>query len=186
LRRRSEGHQNHLWDGVLSGRVDVVATDHCPFTRDQKALGHDDFTRIPNGLGTVEHRLDLLHQGVVDGRLTPERWVEVCATAPARLAGLYPRKGTIAVGSDADLVIYDPTVRHTLSAATHHMATDISAYEGIEVTGRAETVLLRGDVILDHGEFVGRPGAGRYLARGGNRLIARDPSEPAPGATPLA
>jgi dihydropyrimidinase len=166
LRWRREGHQEHLWAGVASGRVDVVATDHCPFTLEQKAAGRGDFTRIPNGLGSIEHRLDLLHQGVVDGRMTRERWVEVCCTEPARLAGLHPRKGVLAPGADADVVVYDPAARHRLSAATHHMRVDHSAYEGLEVTGRTETVLLRGRLVVDGGRYVGRPGDGRYLPRG--------------------
>jgi dihydropyrimidinase len=165
LRWRREGHQGRLWDAIATGRVDVVATDHCPFTLEQKLVGRDDFTRIPNGLGSIEHRLDLLHQGVVDGRLTLERWVEACCTEPARLAGLHPRKGVLAPGSDADVVIYDPTTRHRLSAATHHMAVDHSAYEGLEVTGRTETVLLRGRVVVEDGRHVGRAGDGRYLSR---------------------
>lgn len=171
LRWRREGHQERLWDGLGSGAVHVVATDHCPFTSQQKAAGRGDFRRIPNGLGSVEHRLDIVHTGVVAGRLSVQRWVEVCATAPARLAGLYPRKGTIAVGSDADLVVYDPRAIHVLGASNHHMNTDISAYEGLEVTGRTETVLLRGDVILHEGAFVGRRGAGRFLKRGANQLV---------------
>jgi dihydropyrimidinase len=170
LRWRREGHQAELWDGVATGRVDVVATDHCPFTWEQKQAGRGDFTRIPNGIGTIEHRLDLLHQAVAEGRLSPSRWVEVCATAPAKLAGLHPRKGVLAPGSDADVVIYDPHARHVLSAATHHMNIDYSVYEGIEVTGRTETVLLRGEVVVEDGEHVGRPGDGRYLARGPNTL----------------
>jgi dihydropyrimidinase len=166
LRWRREGHQEALWDAVATGRIDAVATDHCPFTWTQKEAGRGDFTRIPNGLGTVEHRLDLLHQGVVDGRLSPERWVEVCATGPARLAGLHPRKGVLAPGSDADVVVYDPHTRHRLSATTHHMQVDHSPFEGVEVTGRTQTVLLRGNVVIDEGAYVGEPGDGRFLPRG--------------------
>jgi dihydropyrimidinase len=166
IRSRAEGHQDSLWDGLAADDLSVVATDHCPFCRADKHLGLDEFTRIPNGLGGVEHRLDLLHQGVIEGRLTPERWVDVCATTPARMFGLHPQKGTIEVGSDADLVVYDPTATHTLSASTHHMNTDISAYEGITVTGWAETVLSRGEVVLDRGRYLGRPGHGRFLRRG--------------------
>jgi dihydropyrimidinase len=165
LRARAEGHQDALWDGLAADDLSIVATDHCPFCRVDKHLGLDDFTRIPNGLGGVEHRLDLLHQGVVDGRLSRERWVDVCSTTPARMFGLHPRKGEVAVGSDADLVVYDPTAVHTLSAATHHMNTDLSAYEGMTVTGRAETVLSRGEVVLDRGRYQGRPGHGRFLRR---------------------
>lgn len=166
IRRRAEGHQDALWDGLAADDLSIVATDHCPFCRADKHLGLGDFTRIPNGLGSVEHRLDLLHQGVVAGRLTRERWIDVCCTTPARMFGLHPRKGVLAPGSDADVVVYDPAFVHTLGAATHHMNTDISAYEGITVTGRAETVLSRGEVVIDRGEYRGRPGHGRYLKRG--------------------
>jgi dihydropyrimidinase len=164
LRWRRERHQEVLWDAIGSGRVDVVATDHCPFTWEQKLAGRDDFTRIPNGIGTVEHRMDLLHQGVVDGRLSLQRWVEVCCTAPARLAGL-PRKGTLVPGADADLVIYDPAPRRRLSAADHHMNVDYSVYEGVAVTGGVETVLLGGKVVVEGGAHVGRPGDGQFLHR---------------------
>jgi dihydropyrimidinase len=170
LRWRRDGHQDRLWDGIATGRVDVVATDHCPFTWDDKLRGRGDFTRIPNGVGVIEHRLDLLHQGVVDGRLSLERFVEVACTAPARLAGLHPRKGELAVGADADLVVYDPTATHRLSALTHHMAVDHSAFEGLEVTGRTQTVLLRGKVVVEGGEHVGAPGDGREVPRGPNTL----------------
>ncbi|WP_191892543.1 amidohydrolase family protein, partial [Streptomyces griseoaurantiacus] len=128
-------------------------------------LGRGDFTRIPNGLPGVEHRMDLIHQGVVAGELSLARWVEVTSTTPARMFGLYPRKGVIAPGSDADIVVYDPTARQTLSASTHHMNVDYSAYEGMEVTGRVETVLSRGRVVVDRGEYHGSPGHGRFLDR---------------------
>ena len=168
LRWRRDGHQRALWDAVATRRVDAVATDHCPFTWEQKQVGRGDFTRIPNGVGSIEHRLDLLHQGVIDGRLTLERMVEVCSTDPARLAGLHPRKGALTPGADADVVIYDPSARHRLSADTHHMATDISVYDGLEVTGRTEIVLLRGQVVVEDGVYVGRAGDGQYLPRGPN------------------
>jgi dihydropyrimidinase len=170
LRWRHEGHQETLWDAVATGRVDVVATDHCPFSWSDKERGREDFTRIPNGLGVVEHRLDLLHQGVVDGRLTLERWVEVCATDPARLAGLHPRKGVLAPGSDADVVIYDPHARHRLSTSRHHMRVDHSPFEDVEVTGRTQTVLLRGKVVIDQDAHVGEPGDGRFVPRGPSTL----------------
>jgi dihydropyrimidinase len=165
LRWRQEGHQETLWAGIGTGRVDLVATDHCPFTWEQKQDGRGDFTKIPNGIGTVEHRLDLVYQGVVDGRFSASSWVNVCATAPAKLCGLYPKKGTIAPGSDADLVIYHPERTHTLGVDSHHMNIDYSVYEGIEVTGAVETVLSRGEVIVDHGTWVGEAGRGRFLAR---------------------
>jgi dihydropyrimidinase len=165
LRWHREGHQDALWDAVSSGRAEVVATDHCPFTWEQKLAGRDDFTRIPNGLGSVEHRLDLIHQGVVDGRLSLSRWVESCCTAPARLAGLLPRKGALVPGADADVVIYDPGPRRQLSAGTHHMNVDYSVYEGVDVTGRVETVLLGGRLVVEGGVHIGEPGDGQYLHR---------------------
>jgi len=165
LRPRSEGHQEDLWRGLSTDELAVVATDHCPFClREQKLAHGESFNLVPNGIGGVEHRMDLIHQGVVMGRITLERWVEVCATAPARLFGL-DSKGRIAPGMDADLVVYDPGERHVLSATTHHMDLDHSAYEGLEVTGKARTVLSRGEVIVDGGEFLGRRGRGRYLRR---------------------
>jgi dihydropyrimidinase len=171
LRWQAEGHQDALWAGIATGRVDAVATDHCPFTWEQKEAGRGDFTKIPNGLGSVEHRLDLVFEGVADGRISLNRWVQVCATDPARISGLYPKKGTIAPGSDADIVIYDPGARHTLSAATHHMNIDFSVFEGIELDGAVDTVFLRGEAILEGGAFLGERGAGRYVPRGPNSLM---------------
>ncbi|MFM8625421.1 MAG: dihydropyrimidinase [Actinomycetota bacterium] len=165
LRLRSEGHQDDLWRGLAVDHLAVVSTDHCPFClREQKLAHGESFNLVPNGIGGVEHRMDLIHQGVVTGRITLERWVEVCAAAPARLFGL-DSKGRIAPGMDADLVVYNPAERHVLSAATHHMNLDHSAYEGLEVTGKARTVMSRGEVIVDAGEFLGRKGRGRYLRR---------------------
>jgi dihydropyrimidinase len=144
----------------------VVSTDHCPFCfAEQKELGRGDFSKIPNGIPSVEHRMDLLHQGVAAGEISLARWVEVASTTPARMFGLYPRKGTIQPGSDADIVIYDPRARQVLSAATHHMNVDYSAYEGIEVTGKVDTVLSRGQVVIDAGEYRGVTGHGRFLKR---------------------
>ena len=171
LRRRGEGHQTALWSGISTGRVDAVATDHCPFTWEQKEAGRGDFRKIPNGLGVVEHRMDLVFQGVVEGWIPLTRWIEVTAETPAKISGLYPRKGTIAPGSDADVVIYNPSASHVLSAETHHMNLDYSVFEGAEVGGTVETVLLRGEVIVDEGEFVGTPGRGEYLPRGTNSLL---------------
>ena len=170
LRWRREGHQEALLDGIATGRVEVVATDHCPFTWAQKRVGLDDFTRIPNGVGSIEHQIDLLHSAVVDGKISLTRFVDAVATAPARLAGLHPRKGTIAVGADADLVVYDPAATHELSAATHHMNIDYSVYEGRKVTGRVEHVLLRGRQVVDDGRYVGSPGDGVELSRGPSTL----------------
>lgn len=165
--RDSRNHA-HLWRGLRTDDISVVSTDHCPFClQGQKTLGEGDFTKIPNGGPGIEHRLDLLHdRGVLTGEISLRRLVEVFAAAPARLFGLYPRKGTIAVGSDADLVLFDPAERHTLSAATHHMAVDYSLYEGQEVTGRVRTVVSRGEVVIDAHQYVGTPGHGRFLERG--------------------
>ena len=142
---RPKDHQDSLWRGLRTNDLSVVSTDHCPFCfKDGKELGRGDFSKIPNGMPGVEHRMDLLHAGVAAGQLTLTRWVEVAATTPARMFGLYPRKGVIAAGSDADIVIYDPQARQTLSAATHHMNVDYSAYEGMEITGQVVTTLSRG------------------------------------------
>jgi dihydropyrimidinase len=165
---RSADHQAELWTGLIKDDLQVVSTDHCPFDfHGQKDLGVDDFRKIPNGLPGVEDRVDLLHDGgVVGGRITRERWVEVISTAPAKLFGMYPQKGVVAVGSDADLVIYDPNRKRTISAKTHHMAVDYSCYEGRTVQGAADVVMSRGTVIVRDGEFTGRKGAGRFIKRG--------------------
>lgn len=165
---RPKDHQDDLWRGLIKDDLQVVSTDHCPFDfHGQKELGRGDFRKIPNGLPGVEERVDLMHDGgVVAGRISRERWVELISTAPAKLFGMYPRKGAIAVGSDADLVIYDPNAKHVLSAATHHMAVDYSCYEGREVQGIAETVLSRGTVLVRNREWVGPKGHGRFVKRG--------------------
>lgn len=163
---RPHEHQDTLWRGLRTNDLSVVSTDHCPFCfNEQKELGRGDFSKIPNGLPGVEHRMDLLHQGVVAGELSLARWVEVASTTPARMFGLYPRKGVIAAGSDADIVVYDPTATQTLSAATHHMNVDYSAYEGLEITGRVDTVLSRGRVVISDNEYHGSAGHGRFLHR---------------------
>lgn len=165
---RPKDHQEDLWTGLIKDDLQVVSTDHCPFDfHGQKELGRGDFRKIPNGLPGVEERVDLMHDGgVVAGRITRERWVELISTAPAKLFGMYPRKGAVAVGSDADLVVYDPNAKHVLSAATHHMAVDYSCYEGREVQGIAETVLSRGTVVVRNREWVGPKGHGRFVKRG--------------------
>ena len=169
---REEQHLDKLWHGLAHDHLQVVSTDHCPFCfADQKQLGVDDFTKIPNGGPGVENRLQLIHHhGVNQGRISLNRFVELVSTTPAKLFGLYPRKGEIAIGSDADLVLWDPRAVHLISAATHHMRVDYSMFEGFEVLGNARTVISRGEVLVDNGEFFGRPGRGRYLrreARGG-------------------
>jgi dihydropyrimidinase len=156
-----------LWAGLRKDDLQVVSTDHCPFDfHGQKELGRGDFRKIPNGLPGVEDRVDLLHHGgVVGGKISRERWVEIIATEPAKLFGMYPRKGAITVGADADLVVYDPNRTRTISAQSHHMDVDYSCYEGWQVQGGADVVLSRGSVVVDHGEFKGRKGHGRFLKR---------------------
>jgi dihydropyrimidinase len=164
---RSRSHGTDLWTGLRTDKLAVVSTDHCPFCmKDQKELGVGDFRKIPNGIGSVEHRMDLIYQGVVSGQLSLARWVETCSTTPARLFGMYPRKGVIAPGADADIVLYDPAGRTVISQATHHMNMDYSAYEGIAIDGRVDTVLSRGSVVVSGGEFRGRQGHGRFVRRG--------------------
>ena len=168
LRSRAEGHQEALWTYLKTNDLSVVSTDHCPFCfKEQKELGIGDFSKIPNGIGSVEHRMDLVYQGVADGRISKERWVELCSTTPARMFGLYPRKGVIAPGSDADIVIYDPAGHTSIGLEkTHHMNMDHSAWEGYEIDGHVDTVLSRGSVVVDGGAFHGRPGHGRFVKRG--------------------
>ena len=164
---REKWHQERLWNGLKRDHLQVVSTDHCPFCfKEQKELGRDDFTKIPNGGPGVEHRLSLIYSGgVAGGRFSVNRFVELVSTTPAKLFGLYPRKGTIAVGSDADLVIFDPKRKHTISAKTHHMRVDYSMFEGIEVTGMPDVVLSRGRVVVEGDKFLGRAGQGEFLRR---------------------
>ncbi|MBV9381074.1 MAG: dihydropyrimidinase [Streptosporangiaceae bacterium] len=163
---RTRDHQAALWRGLRTNDLSVVSTDHCPFCfKEQKELGRGDFAKIPNGIPGVEHRMDLLHQGVVAGEITLPRWVEITATTPARMFGLYPGKGVIQAGADADIVIYDPAAQQSLSAATHHMNVDYSAYEGMQITGKVDMTLSRGRVVMEDGEFRGPPGHGRFLSR---------------------
>ena len=166
--------RNHakLWDGLRNDNLQVVSTDHCPFCfEDQKAMGKGDFTRIPNGGPGIENRLQLLHHhGVGLGNFSINRFVELVSTAPARIFGMYPKKGVLAPGSDADLVLWDATADHTISAATHHMRVDYSMFEGFRVRGNARDVYSRGELIVSGGKFIGKAGRGRYLrreARGG-------------------
>jgi dihydropyrimidinase len=164
---RPKEHQEFLWRGLRTNDLQVVSTDHCPFCfNGQKDLGRGDFSKIPNGLPGVENRMDLLHQAVVEGRISRRRWIEIACAAPARMFGLYPRKGTIAPGADADIVIYDPHTEQVISAETHHMNVDYSAYEGKRVTGRVETVLSRGEPVILDREYEGRAGHGQYTPRG--------------------
>jgi len=169
---RPKHHQPKLWKGLKNDHLQVVSTDHCPFCfEDQKVLGKNDFTKIPNGGPGIENRLQLMyHFGVNSEQLSLKRFVETTSTAPARIFGMYPKKGTIAPGTDADIVLWDPNTVHTISAKTHHMRVDYSMFEGYEVTGNARTVFSRGEKIIDKGEWLGKVGRGQYIkrtARGG-------------------
>jgi len=179
LRDWEAGHQEELWRGLRGNDLQVISTDHCPFCMDefdgliaQKRLGEGDFSKIPNGMPGVEPRMELIYQaGVAEGRISLNRWVELCSTAPAKMFGLYPQKGTIAVGSDADIVIFDPNKAKTISVENQHMRVDYSAYEGWEVSGTVDTVLSRGRKIVADGEYLGDKSHGRYLARGTNQYV---------------
>jgi dihydropyrimidinase len=170
---REKWHQEKLWQGLAKDTLQVVSTDHCPFCfKEQKEMGKDDFTKIPNGGPGIEHRLSLIYTGGVHGkRFSANRFVELVSTAPAKLFGLYPRKGTIAVGSDADLVIFDPNEEQVISAKTHHMRVDYSMFEGIQIKGAPRKVLSRGRAIIEAGKFVGHPGAGQFLRRQTHNFI---------------
>ncbi len=164
---REKWNQEKLWGGLQSGALDVVSTDHCPFFfKGQKELGVRDFTKIPNGGPGIEYRMSLIYSGgVASGRFSVNRFVELTATMPARLFGLYPRKGTIAPGTDADIVIFDPKRRHTISANNHHMRVDYSLFEGTPVIGMPDIVLSRGRILIQDGECYGVPGSGEFLKR---------------------
>ena len=164
---RAKANQELLWNAVRTNVLSVISTDHCAFLWDgQKSLGKDDFSKIPNGGPGLENRLHMIHEfGVRAGRISLNRMVELLCTNPAKLFGLYPRKGTIAVGSDADIVVFDPEKRHTISASTHHTKVDYNLYEGTEVTGSPEVVLLRGQVLVENGDLVAQPGVGQFVKR---------------------
>ena len=163
---REKKDQASLWAGINQGIVNLVGTDHCPFMWEQKKLGQNDFSKIPNGHPAIEHRMELLFsEGVSKERITLNKFVELTSTNAAKIFGMFPRKGTIAVGSDADLVIFDPAARHTISAATHHMNVDYSAYEGREVTGKCKTVLLRGSVVVNDNKCLVAKGNGVFIKR---------------------
>ena len=168
---REKWNQEELWKGLRGDALNAISTDHCPFClKEQKELGRQDFSKIPNGGPGVENRMSLIyHYGVGKGFIDLNRFVELTSTAPAKIFGLFPKKGTIAVGSDADIVIFDPNHEETISyynARTHHMNIDYNAYEGFTVKGFTETVISRGKVVVDRGEYLGRPGDGRFVKRG--------------------
>src|SRR6186997_2968523 len=164
---RDKANQDVLWNAVRTDTLSAISTDHCAFLWDgQKTIGKDDFSKIPNGGPGLENRLQMIHEfGVRGGRISLNRMVELLSTNPAKLFGLYPRKGTIAVGSDADIVVFDPEKQVTISAATHHSKSDYNLFEGTEVTGTPEVVLLRGQVLIENGELVASPGVGQFVAR---------------------
>lgn len=168
LRARAEGHQDAMWQALRTNDLQMVSTDHCPFCmKDQKELGLGDFRSIPNGIGSVEHRMNLMYQGVVTGEITLERWVELTSTTPARMFGMYGHKGVIAPGADADIVVYDPNGHTSIGLdKTHHMNMDYAAWEGFEIDGHVDTVISRGRVIVDDGQYHGAPGHGKFIKRG--------------------
>lgn len=163
---RDKSHQERLWEGLRNGRLRTLGSDHAPFDMEQKRMGLGDFTKIPNGLPGLEDRVRLYYtHGVQAGRIDLQTFVATASTNAAKIFGLFPQKGTIAVGSDADLVIYDPSVKEKISVKTHHMNVDYSAFEGFEVTGRCAVVTVRGKVQVRDGEFVGEKGMGKFLKR---------------------
>src|SRR5215217_2899047 len=163
---REKKDQATLWAGINQGLVQVVGTDHCPFTWEQKLMGKEDFSKIPNGHPAIENRMELLFsEGVAKQRITLNKYVEVACTNPAKIFGMFPRKGTIAIGSDADIVIFDPEEKHVLSAKTHHMNVDYSGYEGWELTGKVKTVLLRGEIAINNNECKVKKGFGKFIKR---------------------
>ena len=163
---REKKDQATLWAGINQGVVQVVATDHCPFMWEQKKMGENDFSKIPNGHPAVEHRMELLFsEGVKKDKISLNKFVEVTSTNVAKIFGMYPQKGTIAVGSDADIVVFDPDKKHSISVNTHHMNCDYSGYEGWEITGKCETVILRGKVAVDNNKLLVDKGYGKFIKR---------------------
>ncbi|MCD4791399.1 MAG: dihydropyrimidinase [Bacteroidales bacterium] len=164
---REKKDRETLWAGIKQGLIHTVGTDHCPFMWNDKLKGENDFTKIPNGAPGIEHRIELLYsEGVKKDRICLNKLIEVTSTNVAKIFGLFPQKGTVAVGSDADIVIFDPEEKHTILADTHHHRCDYSAYEGWEVTGKTKTVLLRGEVVIDNNEVKIKKGYGRFIKRG--------------------
>lgn len=163
---REKKDQATLWAGINQGLVNIVATDHCPFKWEQKKMGEHDFSKIPNGHPAIEHRMELLFsEGVNKGKITLQKFVELTATNPAKIFGMFPRKGTLSVGSDADIVIFDPRQKHTISVENHHMNVDYSAYEGWKLTGKTKTVILRGTIAIDNGKCLIEKGYGQFIKR---------------------
>jgi dihydropyrimidinase len=175
IRSKHDTHAHHkdLWKGLRMNELAVISTDHCPFCmKDQKELGRRNFSKIPNGMGGVEHRMELIYQGVVLGEISLERWVETCCTTPARMFGMYPQKGIIAPGSDADILVWDPNRKTKIGINDkHHMNMDHSSWEGFEVDGKVDTVLSRGMVVIENDAYLGRKGHGKYIKRGLNQYL---------------
>jgi dihydropyrimidinase len=169
---REKKDQTALWAGINQGLVQVVGTDHCPFKWEQKLMGRDDFSKIPNGHPAIEHRMELLFsEGVKKGKISLNKFVEITSTNAAKIFGMHPRKGCLAVGSDADIVIFDPNEQHIISAKTHHMNVDYSGYEGWQVAGKTKTVLLRGKVAVDNGNLKVEKGYGQFIKRGKTSIV---------------
>lgn len=169
---REKKDQETLWAGINQGLVNVVATDHCPFMWEQKKMGEKDFSKIPNGHPAIEHRFELLYsEGVNKGKISLNKFVEVACTNPAKIFGMFPQKGTIGIGSDADIVLLDPKEKHTISAKSHHMNVDYSGYEGWELTGRIKSVLLRGKIAIKDNMCTLDKGYGRFIKR--NKVSGR-------------
>jgi dihydropyrimidinase len=170
---REKKDQESLWAGIQQGIVQVVATDHCPFMWEQKKMGENDFSKIPNGHPAIEHRMELLYsEGVAKGKISLQKFVEVNSVNAAKIFGMFPQKGTIAVGSDADIVLFDPEEKHIITASHHHMNVDYSAYEGVEVTGKVKKVFLRGKLAIDDDQLMVEKGYGRFVKRKPDRLLA--------------
>ena len=169
---REKKDQDTLWAGINQGLVQVVATDHCPFNWEQKKMGENDFSKIPNGHPAIEHRMELLFsEGVVKNKISLNKFVEVSSTNAAKIFGMYPQKGTIGIGSDADIVIFDPNEKHTISVNSHHMNVDYSAYEGWEITGKSKTIILRGNIAVDDNKLLVNKGYGKFIKRNKSILI---------------
>ncbi|MCX7610456.1 MAG: dihydropyrimidinase [Ignavibacterium sp.] len=162
---REKWNQEHLWNGLNDNSLQVLSTDHCPFNFADRMIGKDDFTKIPNGGAVIEHRLELSFKGVKQNKLDLRRWVEINSTNPAKIFGMYPKKGTIKVGSDADIVIWNPEHKRIISKDNHHMNIDYSMFEGVEVSGKAEIVISNGEIIIENDKFVGSPGRGKFIQR---------------------
>ena len=163
---RQKKDNEALWGGINQGSVQVVATDHCPFNWEQKLVGKDDFSKIPNGCPGIENRMELLFsEGVKKGRISLNKYVDITSTSAARIFGMYPFKGTIGIGSDADLIIFDPNEEHTVSVKNHHMNVNYSGYEGWKVSGKCKQTILRGSLAIDNGNVKIKKGYGKYIKR---------------------